>query len=96
MERYLDPQWRESMQIRWDYNNLMEEYMEGMGPAKQVGAISQSDIEQLMPRILRAQASLNRKKGKVTKMMAWTKLPTRAKKCGGRYPQDSEAGTGTF
>lgn len=75
MTRYLDDSWRKSMEIRWDYNNLMQEYVEGDHPAKKVGAITAEDIEKLMPKITRAQASLARKWGKASKMMAWTKLP---------------------
>ena len=75
MTRYLDASWRKSMEIRWDYNNLMQEYVEGDHPAKKVGAITADDIEKLMPKIARAQSSLARKWGKASKMMAWTKLP---------------------
>lgn len=70
MTRYLDDSWRKSMEIRWDYNNLMQEYVEGDHPAKKVGAITAEDIEKLMPKITQRPGFAGPEVGKGSKMMA--------------------------
>ena len=78
-KRFEDAAWRESMRIRLDFNHMMQEYTmeEEQAPAfrKKIGAITMADIEGMMPQIERARASLSRKWGRPSRMMAWTRLP---------------------
>lgn len=78
-KRYEDAAWRQSMRIRVDFNNMMQEFamVDSQAPAfqKKVGAISMQDIEDIMPQVERARVSLARKWGRPSRMMAWTRLP---------------------
>lgn len=80
MKRFEDQQWMESMRIHMDLNNLMDTAIDAAAQdakfARKVGAISMADVDALLPRAQKAKASLARKWGKASKMMAWTKLPT--------------------
>lgn len=53
-KRYEDAAWRQSMRIRVDFNNMMQEFamVDSQAPAfqKKVGAISWQDIEDSCPR----------------------------------------------
>ncbi len=77
--QWQNDQWKASMKLRYDFNNMMEEYIDAGLQAKRfqkkVGAISSADIDELTPHIERAKKSLRAKWGRPSKMMAWTKLP---------------------
>lgn len=71
--------WKKSMKLRYDFNNMMDEFVDKNAQAakfqSQVGAISVGDIEALRPQIDKARKSLLSKWGKPSRMLAWTKLP---------------------
>lgn len=79
MKRYEDTNWQETMKIKYDFNNLMDEFIDAGGQAKafrnKVGAISKNDIISCMPKLKKARISLERKWGRPSKMLSWTKLP---------------------
>ena len=65
------------IRITYDYNNLLEQNIlsgsEDEKLKKKIGAISQSDIDALMPELEKAKKRLTGKWGKASKMLAWTK-----------------------
>ena len=79
MKRYEDANWQEQMKLRYDFNNLMDEFIDADKQAKafknKLGAISKADIESNMPKFYKAGISLGRKWGRPSKMLSWTKLP---------------------
>lgn len=79
MGDWRDGNWKQSMRLRYDFNNLMEQNVDGNAQdakfRNKVGAISPRDIEDMLPRAERARRSLGNKWGKSSKMLAWTKLP---------------------
>jgi glucose-6-phosphate isomerase len=79
MSDWRNDDWKRSMRLRYDFNNLMEQNIDGNAQAarfrSKVGAISLRNIEDIMPQAERARRSLGNKWGKPSKMLAWTKLP---------------------
>ena len=77
--RWQTDKWKQSMRLRYDFNNMMEEYIDKNAQAvkfrNRIGAISVLDIEELLPQIEKARKSLKSKWGRPSRMMAWTKLP---------------------
>lgn len=78
MRRFEENDFKSSMKIRYDFNNLMDTAIDA---SKQdaafhdaVGAISKSDIEAMMPKYKAARESLDKKLGKAEYMLAWTEL----------------------
>ena len=78
MKRYEDANFRNSMKIRYDFNNLMDTSINAKLQADafqgKVGAISKADIEAMMPQYKAARASLDKKLGKAEYMLAWTEM----------------------
>lgn len=66
MPRYRDTQWRDSMRIRLDYNNMMTDFLGERG-------IDPADVQALMPKLNDALAELDRKRE--TGETAWRDLP---------------------
>ena len=58
--------WRESMRLRYDFNNMMDTYIEGEG-------ISDKELASLKPQAKRAFDAV--KAGRGQGMMGWTELP---------------------
>jgi glucose-6-phosphate isomerase len=79
MNNWQTDEWKKSMKLRYDFNNMMAEFIDKNAQAakfqNQVGAITQGDIEALMPQVEKARKSLKAKWGRPSKMLAWTKLP---------------------
>ncbi len=79
VNRWQTEDWKKSMRLKYDFNHMMEEYIDKTAQAvkfrNKVGAISVDDIEALMPQIDKARKSLKGKWGRPSRMMAWTKLP---------------------
>ncbi len=79
MKHWQKDSWKQSMKLRYDFNNMMDEFVDPAAQAekfqKRVGAISESDINAVLPQVEKARQSLARKRGKPSKMLAWTKLP---------------------
>jgi len=84
MKRYQDNEFKKSMRIRYDFNNLMDSGIDAKLQDKafqdKVGAISKKDIDGMMDKYSAARASLDKKLGKSEYMLAWTELA---------YSQDS-------
>ena len=63
--------------ITYDYNNLIDSNIAPNGADKKlekmISAISQNDIDSLIPELMKAKKRLAGKWGKASKMMAWTK-----------------------
>ena len=65
--KYLHAKWQKSMRLRFDYNNMMAEFVgEGQG-------IAQADLRAEKERFAAAFAKVQQKRG--TGMMGWTELP---------------------
>lgn len=83
MSIWLDETWKKSMKLRYDFNNMMDEFIKADAQdsrfKNRVGAISVQDIEAMKPRVEKARKSLGNKWGKPSRMLAWTKLPTNQK-----------------
>jgi glucose-6-phosphate isomerase len=80
MSDWRDENWKKSMRLRYDFNNMMEERVDpnrqAAGFREKVGAISLGDIEESMPMVERARQSLAEKcKDAPRHMLAWTALP---------------------
>lgn len=79
MPRYDSQEWKASMKLKYDFNNMLEGKVdvESQHPSfqKKVGAITQDEITKMLPTLEKACQSIARKWGKPSKMMAWTKLP---------------------
>ena len=67
MPRYKDTEWRDSMRIRLDYNNMMTDFLGERG-------IDPAEVQELMPRLKEALAELARKRENGE--TAWRDLPT--------------------
>ncbi|MDD3242635.1 MAG: glucose-6-phosphate isomerase [Eubacteriales bacterium] len=79
MSRYESKDWKQSMKLRYDYNNMLlgKVDVESQHPSfqKKVGALTAQEIDAAMPALEKARLSIARKWGKPSRMMAWTKLP---------------------
>jgi glucose-6-phosphate isomerase len=79
MRRYEDALWKKEMTLIYDYSNLMDSFIDASAQdpkfRKSVGAISEADLDAMMPRIVKARESLSRKWGRPSRMLAWTRLP---------------------
>ena len=64
MNRYQDNEFKKSMRIRYDFNNLMDSGIDAKLQDKafqdKVGAISKKDIDDMMDKYSAARASLDR------------------------------------
>ena len=67
MARYNDSQWRASMKLKFDYNNMMSEYL------GEEHGIARSDLEWHVPKARIAHKYFKEHRG--TGMMGWTELP---------------------
>jgi len=67
MPRYRDEQWRDSMRVRLDYNNMMTDFLGERG-------IDPADVQGLLPRLNDALTELARKRENGE--TAWRDLPT--------------------
>ena len=78
MKRYEDKAFKESMRIKYDFNNLMDSSIDAKLQDSafhdKVGAISKKDIDARMDKYNSARASLDKKLGKSEYMLAWTEL----------------------
>ena len=78
MKRYEDNKFKNNMKLRYDFNNLMDTAVDAklqdINFRDKVGAISKSDIEDMMSKYISARASLDKKLGKTEYMLAWTSL----------------------
>lgn len=78
MKRYDDEIFKESMKIRYDFNNLMDTSidvsLQDNAFADKVKPISKGDIDQMMGDYSKAKANLEKKLGKAEHMLAWTLL----------------------
>ena len=78
MKSYEDKNYKDSMKLRYDFNNLMDTAIDAKLQDEafqdKVGAISKSDIENMMGKYNLARESLDKKLGKAEYMLAWTEL----------------------
>jgi len=78
MKRYNENSFKNSMKLRYDFNNLMDTSIDAKLQdsqfADKVGAISKADIEAMMDKYTLARESLDKKLGKAEYMLAWTEL----------------------
>ena len=78
MKRYEDNEFKKSMKLRYDFNNLMDSTIDATQQDEEfqdkVGAISKTDIDSIIDKYNSARANLEEKLGKPEFMLAWTEL----------------------
>jgi len=78
MNRYEDKNFKDSMRIKYDFNNLMDtvinEQVKDKSDKKKTGAISKADIDSMMDQYNAARKSMEAKLSKAEFEMAWSNL----------------------